>query len=274
MRRLPALLIGLVLALAALPAAAFDLTDYGKAHRTEIERFAVNNSLFTLYHEVAHLLIDQMDLPVIGREEDVADNIATWLLLQRGTLEANRALEDAAQGWIMTGDSYDNHWTDEDFASGYSPDRQRAMQIVCMIVGANQTAFRPVANYYSMHPDRQNSCHFEYELVDRSLRRLLGDAGAGTDVNIVYDATSPDLEPAENMLRDSGIMETVATQVRKGYRLDRPLKMTATECGEANAFYDSNTVEIIFCYELMDEFVAMYGADLPRLPAVEQGKKR
>ena len=273
MRRLPALLIGLVLALASLPAAAFELTDFGKGHRTEIQRFAVNNSLFTLYHEVAHLLIDQMDLPVIGREEDVADNIATWLLLQRGTPEANRALEDAAQGWIMTGNSYDNHWTDEDFASGYSPDRQRAMQIVCMIVGANETAFRPVANYYSMHPDRQNSCHFEYDLVDRSLRGLLGDAGVGTEVSIAYDSASAELEPAENMLRRSGIMETVATQLRKGYRLHRPVKMTATECGEPNAFYDSSTVEIIFCYELMDEFVDMYGADLPTVPAVERKKR-
>lgn len=261
--RLVALLTGLALLLAPLPAAGFELTDFGKAQRSEIKRFAINNSLYTLYHEVGHLLIDQLNLPVIGREEDAADNIATWMLLQRKTPEANRALEDAAHGWILTGESFDNRWNDEDFASGYSPDRQRAMQIICLIVGADGAAFRPVANYYSIHPDRQRSCHFDYEMVDSSMRALLADTGSGTQVDVTYLESSDYLKTAERMLRDSGILDSLAREVRKGYRLDNAVTLTATECGEPNAFYDPGTVEIIFCYELMQDFVDLYAADLP-----------
>ena len=41
----------------------------------QAEAFAANNSLFFIYHEVGHLLIDQLALPVLGKEEDAADNM-------------------------------------------------------------------------------------------------------------------------------------------------------------------------------------------------------
>ena len=39
--------------------------------------FAVGNMLFVLLHEAAHGLISDLGLPVLGREEDAADQFAT-----------------------------------------------------------------------------------------------------------------------------------------------------------------------------------------------------
>src|SRR6187401_350606 len=39
--------------------------------------FALGNSLFALMHEMAHGLITDLGLPVLGREEDAADAFAT-----------------------------------------------------------------------------------------------------------------------------------------------------------------------------------------------------
>ena len=260
MRRILLVLTAL-LALGA-PVLAFDIGDYRKTDRLDMRRFAVNNGLFTLYHEVAHLLIDRLQLPVLGREEDAADSMATWMLLQKNTPDANRALEDAAEGWFLTGDSFDNRWTDDDFASGYSPDRQRAMQIICLIVGADGAAFRPIANHYMISADRQRSRHFDYNLIDRSMKTLLAKSGTGTIVDVIYHENNSHLDLAVRMLRNSGIIDTVAEEVRRGYRIDGTVQVTATECGEPNAFYDPATVEIIFCYELMQDFMEMYASGL------------
>lgn len=262
MRRLLFVLTLLLAGMAAAPAQADALAGLSKKERAEVLRFAVNNSLFTLYHEVAHLLVDKLRLPVLGREEDAADNIATWMLLQKGTPEANRTLEDSAKGWMMTGLLYGAEFEDDDYAAGYSPDRHRSMQIVCMMVGADGAAFRPVANSYSMHPDRQHSCHFEYELIDRSIRSVLGKTGTGTQVDVRYHDSGRRLRVAERVFRSSGIFDEVAEEVRQGYRLNSKVRFTARRCGEPNAFYDPETVEVIFCYELMQDFLDMYADEV------------
>lgn len=263
MLRPPALLLAALLVLCSLPAAGQDLPPMSKQERADTLRFAVNNSLFTLYHEMAHLLIDKLKLPVLGKEEDAADNIATWVLLQQNTPEANQTLEDAADGWVLTGKSYGDQFYDEDYAAGYSPDRHRATQIVCLMVGADGAAFRRIANAYDIPAERQHTCLFDYELVDRSLDELLVKPGTGTRVDVTYHDGGTRLRLAERVFRGSGIFDDVAEELRQGYRLDGRVKFTAQECGEANAFYDPATVEIIFCYELMADFLQLYSAELP-----------
>jgi hypothetical protein len=266
MTRLPALLIAAALAFSSLPAAAQDLSGLSKHQRAETLRFAVNNSLFTLYHEMAHLLIDKLALPVLGKEEDAADNIATWVMLKQNTPAANQALEDAAKGWVMTGRLYGDYFYDEDYSAGYSPDRHRAAQIVCLMVGADGSAFRRVANDYAIPPDRQHTCLYDYELIDRSLSALLDKRDGTTRVDVTYHDGGPNLRLAERVFRGSGIFDDVAEEVRRGYRLGGRVKFTAKRCNEANAFYDPAETEIIFCYELMADFLDIYADDLPAAP--------
>lgn len=139
------LVVALLVCLLWIPGLA-QAQELTKAQRAEIRRFASNNSLFVLYHEVAHLLFHQLDLPILGREEDAADNMATWTLLNKRTPESDRALADAAQGWILSGIAYDSGGDESDYAAGHSLDKQRAYQIVCLMVGMDETAFRPIAN--------------------------------------------------------------------------------------------------------------------------------
>lgn len=262
MRRALFLLIACLWGFAS-PVLADPMAGLSKQQRAETLRFAINNSLFTLYHEVGHLLIDRLKLPLLGREEDAADNIATWLLLQKGTPEANRTLEDAAKGWKMTGMLYGGEYDEDDYAFGYTPDRFRSLQIVCLMVGADRSAFRPVANAFSLEPDRQRSCHFDYGVVDRSLRALLDNAGSGTKVDVRYHDGGRRLRLAERILRHSGIFDDVAEEVRRGYKLDGRVKFTARTCGEPNAFYDPDAAEVIFCYELVEDFLNVYVDELP-----------
>ncbi|WP_052951451.1 DUF4344 domain-containing metallopeptidase [Devosia soli] len=262
MRRL---FVSILTALAFVaPAWAQDMTGFTKAERNDIIRFAANNSLFVLYHEMAHLLVDQLRLPVLGREEDAADNVATWTLLNKRSPEADKALEDAAQGWVLTGVAYDSGKYEEDFAAAHSLDKQRAYQIVCMMVGSDDTAFKPIANEYAIATDRQDSCYWDYELVNRSLENVLEEhrGTGGTKVDVTYHDAGGRLRFAADAFRSSGVFDEVAEEIRKSYNLRRPVRFNAKRCGEANAYYDPDTTEIIFCYELMKDFMELYAAEI------------
>jgi len=241
--------------------------DMTKAQQAEIRRFAYNNSLFTLYHEVAHLLFDQLDLPILGREEDAADNLATWTLLNKRLPAADRALADAAQGWILSGAAYDSGGDESDYAAGHSLDKQRAYQIVCLMVGMDESTFRPIANEYRMERDRQESCYWDYDMVDRSFQKLLGGRGSkkgrGTEVIVTYHDVGGRLKAAADAFRSSGVFEQVADDLRTNYSLRGRVRFNARRCGEANAFYDPETVEVIFCYELMQDYMQLYEANMP-----------
>lgn len=251
--------------------------ELSKAERLEIRRFAYNNSLFVLYHEVAHLIFDQLELPILGREEDAADNMATWTLLNRRTAATERALADAAQGWILSGIAYDSGGDDSDYAAGHSLDKQRAYQIVCLMVGMDETAFRPIANEYRMDRDRQDSCYWDYETVDRAFKKLLGardsSKSKGTEVIVTYHDVGGRLKAAADAFKSSGVFDQVADELRNNYNLRETVHFNAKRCGEANAFYDPDNVEVIFCYELMQDYMTLYSDNmLP--PQADAGNKK
>ncbi len=255
----------------AIPGVA-EAQEPGKKQRAAIERFAYNNSLFVLYHEVAHLLFHQFDLPILGKEEDAADNLATWMLLHKGTKEAELALADAARGWILSGIAYDSGGDESDYAAAHSLDKQRAYQIVCLMVGKDGTAFRPIANEYRLDRDRQESCAWDYDMVNRSLGKLLaardGKSGKSTKVVVTYRDVGGRLKVAADAFRNSGVFDQVAEELRQNYSLRGTVQFNAKRCGEANAFYDPDTVEIIFCYELMADYMELYEDSLPDLPSL------
>jgi hypothetical protein len=242
--------------------------DLTKSQLAEVRRFAANNSLFVLYHEMAHLLFDQLQMPILGREEDAADNMATWIMLNKRDPVMDTALADAAQGWLLSGITYDSGGEESDFAAAHSLDKQRAYAIVCMMVGMDGAAFEPIANEYAMDGDRQSTCFLDYSTIDRSLRGLLSShgnkSGRGTEVYVNYhDAGGGRLKEAADAFRSSGIFDDVAHELRDNYNLGNRVLFNAKRCGEPNAFYDPITVEVIFCYELMADYMDLYAAELP-----------
>jgi hypothetical protein len=244
--------------------------EMSKAEQAQMRRFAANNSLFVLYHELGHLLFDKLEMPILGREEDAADNLATWMLLNKRADGGDKALTDAAQGWIWSGIAYDSGGAESDYAAGHTLDKQRAYQIVCLMVGMDETAFRPIATEYRMERDRQDSCFFDYDNVDRALRRLLGARdnrpGAGTHVVVTYHDVSGKLKAAADAFKSSGVFEEVANELRSTYNLHGTVQFNARRCGEANAYYDPETVEVLFCYELMQDYMDLFTANRPDMP--------
>jgi hypothetical protein len=77
------------------------LKNLSEQQRIDRVEFVVGNTLVLLLHEMGHVHISEMHLPVLGREEDAADTFAALRLLQIGTDFSQRSLADAAKGWFL-----------------------------------------------------------------------------------------------------------------------------------------------------------------------------
>src|SRR5262249_6414336 len=55
--------------------------------------FVTGNTLFVLSHKIGHGVINEMDLPIVGHEEDAADSFAINMAIKMNTKMSERVLE-------------------------------------------------------------------------------------------------------------------------------------------------------------------------------------
>lgn len=229
--------------------------------------FAMHDATFTMYHEIGHMLVSELGLPVLGREEDAVDALATiWLLTDDSDDDSWNALIDAADGWYFnavqsTGSGVD----DFSYYSDHSLDIQRAYAMVCLMVGAVPDVFRDAADAYDIDSDQQEACAYTYEQARSSWEVLLephtDDEYYGEPIEIIYEDAG-EYKKFAKQFAARGIMEHAAELVMENYVLPQPVTFRATQCGEANAFFDPSASEVIYCYELAEHMYTMYLYDI------------
>jgi hypothetical protein len=70
--------------------------SFSQQQRKDLVEFVGGNMLFVLTHELGHALIGEMDLYVLGREEDAADTFAVTRMIDIGTDVSDHVLVQAA----------------------------------------------------------------------------------------------------------------------------------------------------------------------------------
>jgi len=127
----------------------------------------------TVLHEFAHALFDYLDVPVLGREEDAADQVAAYIYLQLGKNEARRLIVGTiyAYGLQMQGS---NPPSMTEFADEHSTPEQRAFNLLCMAYGADPELFQDVVKAWGLPDERATICEEEYELVALAYQALIG----------------------------------------------------------------------------------------------------
>ena len=125
---------------------------------------------FILAHEFGHALIHNFNLPVLGREEDAADGIATVMLLKA---EGGAAYASEAAEFWANFSGRQNPPALVEYADNHSFDRQRAYNILCWVGGSNEAILQAFAENEVVPESRPASCPAEWQLLRRSVEQVL-----------------------------------------------------------------------------------------------------
>lgn len=136
----------------------------------QVEGIIAGTFTFVLVHELGHALIDVLDLPITGREEDAADQLAVISLLEDTTEAGAVAVTNAALFFLRL----DPRILDElAFADEHSLGRQRFFNIVCWVYGQNPTAQADLVSEGVLPPSRATQCPAEYRRMANAWEAIL-----------------------------------------------------------------------------------------------------
>lgn len=151
---------------------------------------------FTFFHEVGHGLIDQLELPAVGREEDSADQIATLTLIGTGDEGVGMALSGAYWFQLQQKGGNETPFWDE-----HAFDGQRFYNIVCLIYGSDPEKYGNFVSSGTLPAARAKRCPEEHAKIGRAWNKLLaghftssGAENAGTQVAVAEP--QPRVDPA------------------------------------------------------------------------------
>jgi len=124
-------------------------------------------------HEFAHALFEMLELPVFGREEDAADQIAAYTLLQFGESEARRLIAGTAYAYHMDEKKIDPCRSMEDYANEHGTAAQRFFNVLCIAYGSDTKLFSDIVSKGYLPKSRAEFCEEEYEQVQDAVDLLI-----------------------------------------------------------------------------------------------------
>jgi len=134
----------------------------------EIANATTGGFLFILMHEVGHALIHLLNLPVLGREEDAADQIGAFFLLQAD----NAPIFLAGALWFFRSKTL--IYTRRHFSDEHSLGPQRQSNLACWALGKDPHQYQYLLRGGYLTRERAARCRAEYSQLNFSVRKLLG----------------------------------------------------------------------------------------------------
>lgn len=131
-----------------------------------------NNTLATLFHEMGHAMIDIQQIPITGREEDVADQISTYILLDTYEDSAEAVL-DAAEEYYVNAEGAE--LDESSYADTHTLDLARYYNLVCWVYGSDEEEFETLPETSGLPTERAEGCSGEYDQFKKSLDILFKD---------------------------------------------------------------------------------------------------
>jgi len=132
-------------------------------------------------HEVAHAAFDYLDIPILGREEDAADQVAAYVMLKMGREEAVRLV--SAVVYLYANEVGANTARRlkklkvtspaAAFSDVHSTPAQRLYNIMCVAYGADPKAFAMAVEGGALPSDRAEGCAEEYQQIAKAYDRLI-----------------------------------------------------------------------------------------------------
>ncbi len=232
--------------------------------------FVLANLEFTLFHEISHLLIDELKLPVLGMEEDAADRIAIIAMLKgrqgKSEQEIIPWLFSVAGDWYAEWELRHSLKRTTAYWDGQRLEIQRFHNIVCLIYGSNPDLLEDLIATPLLPFERAMSCEYEFQMAHQAVEWILANYGhsdadktADVKVSVVYK--KPYNSTNQTMLewvKESGLADRQALLLASRFGLPRETLIEFDNCGSSpDAYWHKPTGTIYVCYELLSHFLKM-----------------
>lgn len=211
---------------------------------------AADALLHVVAHEMGHAMLREFDLPILGPEEDIADDFATVLLFlalpdRAGSAVAARARQNLA---------------DAEAAgpfSEYRSDAQRAGRSVCLLYGLDPDRHGSLAQDFGLTGDEAATCRDFAPEVGRSWRRILDAHRLPPGTRATEARVTLDDSPAALAFRAAGLEEDALALLAQ---IDWHSQVTlAVEACDGGSSWARNGRQITVCSAYIDRFARQLG---------------
>lgn len=233
--------------------------------------FVVGNTLFAVYHELGHALIDLLELPVIGREEDAADGFAAVMMIPPiADPIRDELIVAVADGWRLQSDRAGTIGDQGPLWAEHALDEQRYFAVICWMVGSDQEGFFDLAEELGMPVERIEACAGDFERMRAGWEGLLSDHVIGTTdsahgnqgrIAVVFDNPDQNDAQAFEWARSGEVIERSVLDFGQRIALPEDITVRFRSCGDANAFWYRDRLEVSICYGLVDDFLSVLTGD-------------
>jgi hypothetical protein len=135
------------------------------------EQAVVGPFAFIVLHETAHAIFALLKIPILGREEDAADQVAILSVLRLGGNFAERMLRAAA--FMYDSDARARKVTEDDYADVHGLDRQRYYNVLCLAWGSDPKQYAFAKELGHLPDDRAELCSDEFVQVRYAVQKLI-----------------------------------------------------------------------------------------------------
>jgi putative metallopeptidase DUF4344 len=124
-----------------------------------------------LFHESSHALLDLLRIPVLGREEDAADQVASLVLLHLTPADARTVVNGSAYFFATLGkhEAIDRG----SFADAHSLSWQRFYNLACLAYGSDKRYYGYIVEKDYLPAARAKTCEEEYKQIALAFQTLI-----------------------------------------------------------------------------------------------------
>ena len=247
-------------------------TDAAHDYPNDVVRAVMGNTMITLYHELAHGLVDIYALPMLGREEDAADAFALVELITQIRSPESDAATDAvlaeygkatARAWYHSAQE-DGAPSQGAYFGPHALNKQRMFQTVCLLMGGEPELFAglsdqlDISEFYLMDCARQFRDAYDgwvYTLDTFGAFHSSDDGRETPDLTFVFAPPEDEAhvrwaELAENW----AYLDEVQRHFSSSFDMDTPIEVRFETCREENAYYYPGESRVTMCYDLMEAY--------------------
>ncbi len=237
---------------------------------TDEERFILRyyGAVFgVFFHELGHALIDELQLPITGREEDVVDELSTMILLMVREEMRNEATE-MILGWasFWGAAAEEKGQKKAPWWDSHSPDMIRFGDIICLLYGSDPEEFEQLMDDLEVPDRRKYQCIQRYKEREESWERLMapylsesGATGPGTiHVDLSAEPQSKFGKAVKEVFIDEKVWDELIEGLNTALALPKDFDVKLIDCGEVNAYWSYSERSIFICYDLLEHIYGQY----------------